>query len=100
MRALRSQTPRSDWLRALFVAIMLALVAYETKTIVPEMGTIASNIHGSLSSLATSDPRRVAYDHLHRESTIAYGLVVILGFVTIAVNTLRTGTITRRSSIR
>ena len=88
-RAIRSSAPRLDLIRTCFVVLMLALVAYQARTIVPEMETTSASFHVPITSITKSDPRRVRYDALHHRSSVVYGAVLLLGFATIAIATLR-----------
>ncbi len=55
--------------------VVLALVAsrYETGVIIPRMTATAAQIGGPVDSVPKSDPRRVAYDAQHRDSSRVYG---------------------------
>ena len=65
-----------DFVRALLVAVALALVWFESHAIVPAMA-------------AVSDVSSPQYHALHGRSTIVYGSVVLLGLVAIVMAAAR-----------
>jgi hypothetical protein len=64
---------------------MLVASAFGANAIVPAMETTAKTVNGPIDSIPTTDPRRVEYDAQHRESTIVYGFVLLLGLGTVAL---------------
>jgi hypothetical protein len=72
--------------RAACIVVMVALVAFSQRAIVPEMIATQQSFHGSFNSVAKDDPRRVRYDALHAESSRTYGVVLILGLAAIALS--------------
>lgn len=77
----------SRWamLRALCIAVMLALTAFSQQAIVPAMVQVQSSFHAPFNTISNDDPRRVRYDALHRESSQVYGAVLLLGFGALAL---------------
>jgi hypothetical protein len=71
--------------RVVFVAAALALSAYDARAIVPQMQTISAGFHGSFDVVSKTDPRRIAYDDLHRRSSEVYGAALLLGLAAIAL---------------
>lgn len=65
-----------DFVRALCVAIALALVWFQSRTIVPAMA-------------AVSDVASPEYHALHNRSTFVYGGVVVLGLIAIVMAAAR-----------
>jgi hypothetical protein len=65
-----------DFVRALLVAIALALVWFQSRAIVPAMA-------------AVSDVGSPQYHALHNRSTIVYGGVVLLGLIAIVMAAAR-----------
>ncbi len=61
-----------DFVRALLVGAALALVSYETRSIVPELA-------------AVNDVNSPHYRALHGRSTLVYGGVVVLGLIAIVM---------------
>ena len=59
--------------RAALVGVALAASAYQSNAIVPQMNATAAQIPGAIDSVPKSDPRRMAYDGLHKQSTRVYG---------------------------
>jgi hypothetical protein len=76
---------RDDALRPLALArigllvVMLAASAFGANAIVPAMESTAKTFNGPIASIPETDPRRVEYDAQHRESTVVYGFVLLLG---------------------
>lgn len=71
--------------RAACVLVMLGLVTYSQRAIVPEMIAVEASFHAPFNSIARSDPRRIRYDALHAKSSRVYGAVLILGLCAIAL---------------
>jgi hypothetical protein len=67
------------------VVAMLIGTGYEHFAIIPRMERALAAVPGSLTNLAANDPVRVGYDQLHHASSTLYGVVVILGVVTLAL---------------
>ncbi len=61
---------------ALIVVAFLAST-YEQQTILPRMEATAAQIPGAIDSVPKEDPRRVAYDAEHSNSTRVYGLAFL-----------------------
>jgi signal transduction histidine kinase len=78
-----------DLLRAAIILAMLALTVYESRVVVAGMTATARTFGGSISSVPKDDPRRVRYDAQHRHSTQVYGIVLVCGYLTIALSALR-----------
>jgi hypothetical protein len=78
-------TVRTRTARILIVAVMLALSAYVTSNVIPEMEATAKSFNAPFASIAKTDPRRVRYDELHQISSRAYALVLILGAAAIVL---------------
>jgi Domain of unknown function (DUF4149) len=72
-------------LRVVAISAALLLSAYDAQAIVPQMQTLSARFGGSFAAVPPSDPRRVAYDDLHRRSSEVYGLALLLGLVAIAL---------------
>jgi hypothetical protein len=70
--------------RAICVAIMLALVAFSQRAVVPAMLATQARFGAPFSAIPRNDPRRVRYDALHAESSRIYGAVLVLGLGAIA----------------
>ena len=85
---------RSTAIRAIAVLVMLALVFVEGHFIVPAMADAQRAFGGSFAAVPNLDPRRVRYDDLHRISSVCYGLVLLLGSVTLAF-----GVVTRPAAV-
>ncbi len=60
-------------LRACLVAVALGASSYQTYAILPRMNATAAQIPGPIDSVPKTDPRRMAYDNEHKESTRVYG---------------------------
>lgn len=71
--------------RAVCIAIMLALIAFSQRAVVPAMLATQAGFGAPFNSVARDDPRRVRYDALHAESSRLYGAVLVLGLLTIAL---------------
>ena len=72
----RSTAPtarRLALVRIVLVAVALGASAYQTNSILPRMDATAARIPGPIDSVPKTDPRRIAYDVLHKESTRVYG---------------------------
>ena len=65
-----------DFVRALLVAVALALVWFESRTIVPAMAAI-------------NDLTSPQYHALHNRSSLVYGGVVLLGLIAIVMAAAR-----------
>jgi hypothetical protein len=72
--------------RILLVALALALGAYDAYAVVPRMETTLRSFHGPFVKVPKSDPRRIAYDDLHAESSRVYGAALLLGLAAIAIS--------------
>jgi hypothetical protein len=68
------------------VLVMLALVTYAQQAIAPAMMQTQASFGASFDTIPKSDPRRIRYDELHAESSRLYGVVLVLGFVAIALS--------------
>ncbi len=65
-------------LRAGAGTIALSLVTYHEKSIVPAMARAQADM-GSLNAVAEDDPRRIAYQAMHKTSTRVFGAALLLG---------------------
>lgn len=70
--------------RVALAAIMLALMLYSGFPVSHELASIQATAHGPVSRLPASDPRRVRFDQLHRESTALMTTNVVLGLLSLA----------------
>ncbi len=89
LRSLHAADRRLDLGRVALVVIMLTLVTYQSRAIVPRMQSTMQALRAPLDSIPKTDPRRVAYDNLHQRSSLYYGTLVLLGLVTIALGAVR-----------
>lgn len=80
---------RNDLGRILLILVMFGFSLYEGAAVMPAMQSTMQQFGGSFAAVGKDDPRRQAYDALHRRSTIVYGTVVILGFAAIALSAVR-----------
>jgi hypothetical protein len=82
---------RNDAMRPLalarigLVTVMLLASAFGANAVVPAMEATAKTFNGPLDSIPKTDPRRMEYDAEHRESTVVYGFVLLLGLGTVAL---------------
>ena len=86
---LRALAPASRALavaRIVLVAVGLGASSYETTTIIPRMEATAREIPGPIDTVPKDDPRRVAYDAEHKNSSRVYGLafLCVLGALVLA----------------
>jgi uncharacterized membrane protein len=77
---------RSAVARIACVVVMLGLVTYAQQAIAPAMLQTQASFGVSFNAVPKSDPRRVRYDELHTVSSRLYGVVLLLGFVAIALS--------------
>jgi hypothetical protein len=66
------------------VALMLGLMTFEQRTIVPAMTEDQSSFHAPFNAVPVTNPRRIRYDALHAESSRVYGAVLVLGLAALA----------------
>jgi hypothetical protein len=71
---------RNAPLRAGIGTLGVALATYHDRAIVPPM-TAAQAEMGSLNAVAADDPRRIAYQAMHRTSTRVFGAALLLGII-------------------
>lgn len=78
---------RLPWVvvRVACIAVMLGLTAFSEHAIVPAMVQAQSSFHAPFNAIPKSDPRRIRYDALHRQSSEVYGAVLVLGFCALAL---------------
>lgn len=76
-------------LGALLVAGAVAATDYAQWSITPRMDAIVHELPGPLVSLPRDDPRRMTFDALHRQSSGVYGVVLVLGFIAVALSAAR-----------
>ncbi len=72
-------------LRIVLLVLMLAASAFGALAIVPAMQSTAKTVNGPINSIPETDPRRMEYDAQHRESTVVYGFVLLLGLGAVAL---------------
>jgi hypothetical protein len=89
VRASDGVARRNDLGRILLILVMFGFSLYEAAAVVPAMQSTMQQFGGSFTNVAKDDPRRQAYDALHRQSTIVYGAVVLFGFAAIALSAVR-----------
>lgn len=70
------------------VSAMLIATATEHFAIIPHMRQALYAFHGSLQKLAPNAPARAAYDALHHESSMIYGIALLLGLVALSLRAL------------
>jgi hypothetical protein len=75
-------------IRVLLLIVMLALAWIESAAVIPHMQAVASSFGTSLNAIPKTDPRMLRYDGLHRQSSLIYGALFLLGLVTIALSAL------------
>jgi hypothetical protein len=76
-RAAAPESRKFAFARIALVAVGLAASAYESSAIIPRMEASAAQIPGPIDSVEKTDPRRVAYDVEHSNSTRVYGTAFI-----------------------
>jgi len=79
-----SESPRGAILRIALVIVMLAGGSIESYVVIPQMAATAANLHGAYGALAPGDAHRSAFDALHHESSLIYGLVLLCGMAALA----------------
>ena len=75
-------------IRIVILALMILTSAFGANAIIPKMEQTAKTFNGPIASIPLSDPRRAAYDAEHRQSTIVYGFVLVLGLGAIALSAI------------
>ncbi len=73
-----------DFARAALVLAMLVLVAFQAQAIQPRMERATLD-----ATLPKDDPRHIAYDGLHKQSTYVVGGALLIGFVVLAMAAMR-----------
>jgi hypothetical protein len=61
--------PLSYGVRAGLLGAMLSVNAYTAHVVLPEADSLRRQMAGPVAEVATSDPRRIRFDHLHSLST-------------------------------
>jgi hypothetical protein len=77
-RSRTSASPRPAFIRAGLVALALGLSAYDAKVILPEMQAASAAFGVPFNDVAKTDPRRIAYDEMHKKSSRVYGGALLL----------------------
>lgn len=85
LHAFLGPAPRLGIIRAACIVVMLLLVTYSERAITPAMAQTQASFHAPFNAIAKDDPRRVAYDRLHAQSSRVYGAVLLLGLISIAL---------------
>ena len=65
--------------QAVLVLLMMGLTAYSQFSIIPRMDTARDSIGGNVDAVATNNPGRQIFDHLHQTSTHVEALVLLCG---------------------
>jgi len=73
--------------RAACIVVMLALIAYSQRAVVPSMIATQASFGAPFNTIDKSDPRRIRYDALHAESSRLFGAVLLLGLIGIGLRT-------------
>jgi hypothetical protein len=71
--------PKAYGVRAVLIAIMIALNAYAAALIQPRIETLQLEVGGPMIQLPTEDPRRAEFDRLHSLSTTLMSLTMLGG---------------------
>lgn len=84
LRSINAAERAPDFVRAGFVLAMLVLVGFQAQGIQPRMEAATLD-----ATLPKDDPRHVAYDGLHHQSSLVVGGAVLIGFVVLAMAATR-----------
>jgi hypothetical protein len=79
---------KNDLTRAIAGASAIGLLKYHQRAIVPAMGEVQRSV-GGFRDVPEDDPRRLAYDALHKRSTRVFGSALLLGLGAIALAAFR-----------
>ncbi len=77
LRPWERETLRLRLLRGGLIVIAFGATSYERQSVLPKMEAAAALIPGAIDSVPKEDPRRVAYDAEHSNSTRVYGLAFL-----------------------
>lgn len=84
LRSANAAERAPDFARAGLVVAMLVLVAFQAQAIQPRMERATRD-----ATLPKDDPRHIAYDGLHKQSTYVVGGAVLIGFIVLALAAVR-----------
>jgi hypothetical protein len=71
--------PKAYGVRAVLVALMVALTFYAGKIIQPRIDMLQTEVGGPMIQLPSEDPRRAEFDRLHSLSTTLMSLTMLGG---------------------
>jgi hypothetical protein len=71
-------SPRLALARIALVALAMGFSAYDANVVLPEMQAASAAFGVPFNDVAKTDPRRVAYDAMHKKSSRVYGGALLL----------------------
>jgi len=84
-RSRTAASPRFAYARIGLIGVALALSAYDANTILPRMSAASAAFGVPFNDVPKTDPRRVAYDAMHKKSSRVYGGALLLAAAALAL---------------
>jgi hypothetical protein len=82
--ALPAALVRGARLRAVMVALMLALSLYHVQVVMPAMQATLQSLRAPIAQTPKDDPIRMHYDAEHRWSSSVYAAILLLGLIALS----------------
>jgi hypothetical protein len=71
--------------QAVLVVAMVVLTAYSQFSIIPRMNIARDSVGGNIDAVATNNPAREIFDHLHQESVRVETVILICGLAALVL---------------
>lgn len=65
--------------QAVLIVAMLVLTAYSQFSIIPRMNTASESVGGNIEAVASNNPGREIFDHLHQQSVRLESVILLCG---------------------
>ena len=84
-RSRGAASPRLAYARVGLIVLALGFSAYDANVVLPEMQAASAAFGVPFNDVPKTDPRRVAYDAMHKKSSRVYGSALLLAAAALAL---------------